>query len=164
MQLRTGLANCKTTIWTGPNRHTFIGWVQVTQKRSYFKSMGSFSLAIIFNTSMFLIFSKPRPRKKRFRETIEANTHNIFIRISTSYLMLNFQISCSNSMLFFQISYSDSMFLVPNLLKFLSSFSRATISSEVFKTFSSFNQILSNNGYRFNPSNNFERHLLVLEM
>jgi hypothetical protein len=130
-----------TTICTGSSHHTFIGLVQVNQKRSFFKSMCSFSHANIFSTSTFLLFSKPRRRKQRFRETIEANTHKIFIRISTNYLMLNFEISCNNSMLLNLTLMRRSSCNVQKHFYFKLFSNHEAIINNLFRIFSSFNQI-----------------------
>jgi hypothetical protein len=91
MTLRTNLANVQTSAWTGPSRHSFIGWARITQMRRYFLSIGSTSYVNIFITST-LLFSKSKRKKKQFKDEAEANKQAIFIIFLTSQQKLNFKI------------------------------------------------------------------------
>jgi hypothetical protein len=54
MQLRTKLANCKTTIWIGLSYHSFIGWAQVTPMENQFYSVSYF---YFFSLDSPMVFS-----------------------------------------------------------------------------------------------------------
>jgi hypothetical protein len=95
MTLRTNLANVQTSTWTGPSCHSFISWARITQMRSYFLSMGSTSYANTFFTSTLLI-SKPKRRKKRFKEDTQATNQEIIIKFFINKWKLKFKILCTN--------------------------------------------------------------------
>jgi hypothetical protein len=121
MQLRAHLANCKTTTWTGPSRHYAIGWVRITQMRSFYLSMGSTSYANIFSFTSTLVFSKQKRRRKRFKEAIEAEKQHVFIIFLTIKWKLKFEISHRKSISMNIINKKNHQVLVPNYL-FLDAF------------------------------------------
>jgi hypothetical protein len=97
MALRTNLANVQTSTWTGPSRHSFIGWARITQMRSYL-SMGQVSYAkTLIHTSTNTI-SKPRRRKKRYKDVIQATNQEKTTEFFINYWKLKLEILNNKSM------------------------------------------------------------------
>jgi hypothetical protein len=55
MQVRTRLATRKTTIWTGPSHHSFIGWDQATSLEQKLYSMSYFNFFHVIHRRYFSI-------------------------------------------------------------------------------------------------------------
>jgi hypothetical protein len=108
MTLRTYLANVKHSNWTGPSRHYFSGWARETQMQSYL-SMGQVSYAKTFIHTTTNIFSKPKRRRKRYKDAIQVanqkKTEEFFIK----NWKLKFKILCYKSISMIQFQLTSSL-------------------------------------------------------
>jgi hypothetical protein len=115
MQVRTHLATCKTAIWISPSHHTIFRWVQVTHFGSKLQMVSFRFFNKHFSQSSTYQFSKPRRRKKRIKETIEANIQKFFIIILSSKRKFNFEDSNIFSMSLNTMLKKNQHFLEQNL-------------------------------------------------
>jgi DNA-binding transcriptional regulator YiaG len=109
MTLRTTLAYVQTSTWIGPSRHSFIGWARITQMRSYL-SMSQVSYAkTLIHTSTNTI-SKPRRRKKRYKDVIQATNQKKTEEFFINNWKLKFKILNNKSTLMILIPPAETFF------------------------------------------------------
>jgi hypothetical protein len=146
--IKDSFANCKTTTWISSSRHYTIGWVGITRMRSFYLSMGSTS----YYVNKFILtstqFSKPRRRKKRFKDEAETNKKTIFILILIYNQKLKFKISNIKSKSLMRMVMLMQAFLIGNHL--ILTFSIYTHGhSELFNSLQDFIQQFLKGNYRF---------------